>query len=379
MKGGGARYLLVVHASYGHLFPAIKLAHILQARGHQVLFVSSNEYNGMFSLFGIENVGVSNTPTPFLALTDWYELTANLNQVRVLEQVIEQYKPDRLVTNPLVLSSFLVAEKHSIPVTVVGYCEYLYPAADHRPSPKQWRLDTLTKYYNAVRESLDLSEVAADPVATPLIGDRYLLRTVPDLVRERVLPEQVECVGGLYWEPQYINVELRKFVRESRKAQKKLAYVQIGRLFDKTAIWSRLLGALGELPFSFVLDVGRADYIEPGIELPDNCLVSPFIPLGPVAADMSAVICSGQTTSVVSALLHGKFTVCVPFSADSIELSESIEKKQLGVGIYSAEEITAERLAAELAKASRSEFRDCIESYRQTFLDYEVREEALEI
>jgi UDP:flavonoid glycosyltransferase YjiC (YdhE family) len=372
VNGGAMRkHLFVILSTHGHIFPAIKFAHSLQRGGHDVLFVTANEYLCLLAVYGLRCIGVTNSPHYFLSTIDWYTEEANRNQVRVIADIVESYRPDAIVTNPLALSAFIIAERYAIETTVIGYCEYLYPevATDH--ATKQWRINVVTEYYNRVRRMFDLAEIPVDRVNSPLIGDRYLLRSIPQFHDYEELPSQVEYVGGLYWEPDYVNVGLDAFVAESRRDNRALLYVQIGRLFEKGDAWSRLVDGLKDLPVGCVVDTGRADYFGTGFERPPHFYFDSFIPIGHVKDAVDAVICSGQSTSVISAILHGKQLICMPYSDDSRELTARVERKGIGVGIDAGSDLGRDRIAACFDRVRNDTFTENVVAYQQLFLQWE--------
>lgn len=366
-----SKHLFAILSTHGHIFPAIKYAHLLQRAGHDVLFVTANEYVCLLNLYGLRCVGVTNTPHYFLSTVDWFTEEASRNQVRVIASVVEDYRPDVIVTNPLALSAFIIAEQYSIETTVIGYCEYLYPELTAHTPSKTWRINVVTEYYNRVRRLFELPEIAVDRMNSPLIGNRYLLRSIPKFHDYEMLPRQVEYVGGLYWEPGYVNVALDDFVASAKRDNTALVYVQIGRLFEKAAAWGSLVEALKSLPVACVVDIGRSDYLGTVPEHPPNFYFNSFIPIGHVKREIDAVICSGQSTSVISAILHGKQMICVPYSDDSRELTARVERKGMGVGIDANSDLGRDRIAACFEKIQDHAFSDSIVEYQQLFLEWE--------
>jgi UDP:flavonoid glycosyltransferase YjiC (YdhE family) len=366
-----SKHLFVILSTHGHIFPAIKYAQSLQLRGDDVLFVAANEYFCLLNVYGIRCVGVTNSPHYFLSTVDWYTEEANKNQVRVIEAVVEDYRPDVIVTNPLVLSAFIIAERFTIETTVIGYCEYLYPEiADHN-SPKQWRINVVTDYYNQIRRHFGLPGIAVDHVNSPLIGHTYLLRSIPKFHDYGAFPKQVKYAGGLYWEPDYTNVELDRFIAANRRENRPLVYVQIGRLFENHDAWTRLAAALEALPIGCIVDIGRSDYIGPHFTRPANFYLNSFVPIGYVKDDVNAIICSGQSTSVISAITHGKQLICVPHSADAKELTARVERKGIGIGIHDSADLQQETLSSCLEKIQSNAFADNVHEYQYLFHEWE--------
>ena len=190
------KHLFVVQASFGHLLPAMRLARLVLERGHEALFVASDQYSALLDAHGLEHVAVANTGMPFLSTYDWYDVTTVGIQVELLRKIVEQHRPDVLVTGPLGLSTFMAAELRSLPVVVIGYGEYLYPGVGDLDPGRWWRLRTITSFYNACRRAQGLAPVEAEPETSPLLGSRYLLRNVPQFTSPSELPARVTSAGS---------------------------------------------------------------------------------------------------------------------------------------------------------------------------------------
>ena len=347
------KYLLLIPASFGYIFPAIKIALILQRRGHQVQVVSDCAHGSLFKLYSIPFVGVHQTvgPLPFMAQNEWFAPQANQDQVRIFQQAIEAYQPDALISSALTISATIVAERFKLPLIMIGFGTYLYPKVGQENDTAVWRIGDIVQHHNQIRQMFNLAPLSTEAnYEHALLGDCYLLRSLPALTGSAEgFPPQVKQVGALYFEPAYTNVALEQFITTHKAQNKPLVYVQIGRLFDNRPVWDNLMSQLSQLPYGFIVDLGRADYfgqIDSTSEdvLPENLFADDFIPLGKVATDITAVICSGTTTVVMGALLHARPVISLPTSADGIEFTELLVEKGLGVGIMSSESVTVESL-----------------------------------
>ncbi len=371
--GSKKKYLFIPLSSFGYLFPAIKVAHILMERGEEVLFATTIRYVDLLNLQGIPSVGVMNQASeePFLFPGTWYCDPYLQNTVNTFSQIIESYRPDVIISNPLGLSAMIVAEKYQLPYINIGFCEYLYPGIGEANATKEWRIKELTEFYNQNRAKLSLPPVPVSVANSPLIGNRYLIRNIPELDESRQLPSKVSHVGALYWEPPYKNPKLRHFIATRKAESQALIYMQIGRLFADKPFWQQLMSVIEGLPYSFVADLGRADYLDRGQELPENVFGSPFIPLGHIASEVDFVLCSAQSTSVVSALTHGKAILSIPHSADGQEFTHKIEAKRIGVGILDKSKVEKEYLLHCFNLLSDPEILGNVERYQMRFHEYD--------
>ena len=184
------KYLFIVSSSYGHLFPAIRLAHLLRRHGGDVLFVTARENQFLLELQGLTCVCFTGQPHPFLSTYSWYDSIIGQQQFEVIRAVSDTYRPDTIVATPLALPAFALSEICSIPLIVVGYCEYLYPGVGDTASGKQWRIESITRHYNELRQRLGLAPVSSDPARSPLVGDLHLIRSI------REFTDQPGCRRG---------------------------------------------------------------------------------------------------------------------------------------------------------------------------------------
>ncbi|XXX72209.1 hypothetical protein WMF30_31635 [Sorangium sp. So ce134] len=366
------KHLFAVHASFGHLLPAMRLAELVLDRGHEALFVASDRYSALLDLHRLEHVAISNTGRPFLSTHDWYDVGTVGIQVQLLSKIVEQYQPDVLVTGPLGLATFMVAELHSIPAVVLGYGEYLYPGLRDADRTRWWRLRTITSFYNECRKAQGLEPVEADPEVSPLLGACYLLRNVPEFTSPPELPARVRHVGGLYWEPTVRDPRVRRFVKASRGRYRRVVYVQMGRLFDKPWIWTRLMSALDELGIACVADLDRADYLQDIRQAPPNALVARFAPVGSVEG-ADAVICTGHTAAVLGAITHRKPLLCIPTSADTDEIAARVSQCGLGTTLSYGDGLHRASFERFFEQVDRGDFtpgltrfHDYLEDWKQT-------------
>jgi len=133
-------------------------------------------------------------------------------------------------------------------------------------------------------------------------------------------------------------------------------------------LWGQLLTSFAELPYRFLVDVGRADYLAQPHQIPANLFLAPFIPLGKYADVVALVLCTAQSTSVISAILHGKPIVSLPHSDDAKELTVKIEAYQIGRRLT---QVSTAALRECFDEVQQSPYRDNVLAYRQLFERYD--------
>jgi UDP:flavonoid glycosyltransferase YjiC (YdhE family) len=169
----------------------------------------------------------------------------------------------------------------------------------------------------------------------PLLGDLYLLRSVPGLAPEiDMLPEQVHLVGDCLWEPEAEYPALDAWLQEAVSSGAPVIYVQQGRAFGWHSFWQSLMGIASSCRAWFVASTGRMDQ-DVGA-LPKNVLAMPHAPQQRILPFAHGVICSGNTTAVLGALTHGIPSLLLPVGGEQPELADRCLK--LGVSLVLAPE-----------------------------------------
>lgn len=353
---------------------------MLMEKGDDVLFATTIRYDDILKFNGIPSVGILNqaNDNPFLFPGTWYCDPHLNNTVNTLGQIVDSYKPDAIISNPLGIAAMIIAEKYSIPFVNVGFSEYLYPGIGEVNKTKQWRINEISSHYNANRSKLFLPPIAVSEKDSPLIGEAYFIRNIPELDDVRELPSQVSYAGGLYWEPHYQSPRLNRFINWAKSEHRPVVYVQIGRLFGEAPFWKSLLNVFQDLPYAFIADLGRADYLHQNDVLPKNVFGSPFIPIGAIQEDIEFVICSAQSTSLISAIIHGKPILSIPHSADAYEFTSKIKEKNIGLGIVDKELIDKSYLLHCFNEIKKPVYKESVHHYQNIFLEFDEKSHVLE-
>lgn len=323
------RILLSPLGSPGFAFPAIAITRELRRRGHNVCFWSSS-WLGSFvdsQASGIPT-RASGANDPFQTST-WHQPAAVEQQVRDLEVVVQQFKPDVLVTSALALGPLIVGERAQIPVVVIGLLTGLLPEVGPRRGEFQRALDEC-------RARVGHSPVSVDR----MLGDLYLTRGVPELV------DGPNPIGACSWEPAAPRAVV-DWLRTADQAGKRVVYVQQARSFGAPGFWPLLASAL---PPDVVIAASTGRQDQPVLDVRPGALLGAVLPHATILERAVAVICSGTTSVVVDALALGVPIVAVPGGGEQLEVAALVELAGLGVALP-ARSADAGSLAEALARA----------------------------
>lgn len=324
------KFLFCSLSNYGFIYSAISVAQSLRQRGHEVLFLTSTTLSETIRKAGFELFTCTEKDNPGFRIYNWGKPFAISIQVNYIKYAINKFSPDVIVGQHLTLGLLIVRRIYDIPVAILGLSAYLYPACKSllKRSPQTesekrlvWRYEDMMRLYNKACESFKLSPSYDNYRETPLLGDIYLLRSVPELENNvDILPERVHLVGDCLWEPSLSDAKLSRWLQQFDTSTKPLIYVQPGRSFEDPNFWSYLVNALKNRPVHVIASVGRMDG-EIG-EIPQNFLVRKHIPQGLILPKAKAVISSGHTTAVLGAITHGLPSLIIPYGSGTDDIAE---------------------------------------------------------
>ncbi|HEX5727269.1 MAG TPA: hypothetical protein VFX98_17490, partial [Longimicrobiaceae bacterium] len=326
------RYLFCSFGSPGFLFPMVGLALALRERGHAVAFAASRSAQPFLDGAGLHRYPRGDRDGDSFDVKRWGQSLSAAIDVKHVEYAADRFHPDVLVSHQLSQSPLIVRERRGLPVAVLGLATYLWPApggdspADP-PHVQHRRRESFTdqvRLLNELRALFRLPRLEATPADFPMLGDLFMLRTVPALDPELPgLPAQVHPVGACLWEPPLERArawdELRGHFAEPEAP---LVYVQQGRTFHGFGFWPQLVEALADRPLQVVASVGRMDD-EVGA-LPRNVVARPHVSQALVLPRAAAAVSGGYTSVVLAALRHGVPHVLTPVSGEGATITHRV-------------------------------------------------------
>ncbi|ATB35828.1 glycosyl transferase [Cystobacter fuscus] len=368
------RYLFCSLDNFGFLFSSLGIAEALRRRGHEIAFVTDLKLAGVVERAGFQRIPRGEPDgSSFLVEISGHPMDT-MRQVRHVERALERFPADVLVTQQLALGPYVVAERKALPVATVGMASYLWP---HGPPPEEaeQREKLVRRYrgfylaYALVREMLGMERRAHDIHESPLVGDLFLLRSVPELEGNvETLPPQVHFVGDCLWEPPGPpDAELDTWLAAARESGEPLLYVQPGRAFNKRAFWRSLVEALTGQPVRVVAAVGRMDReVE---QVPENFFVRPHVSQGAILPHARAVVSNATTTSVLGALTHGLPLLLIPGGggAEQPDITQRCVRVQAGLHLEDNEAEPARLLEMVRELLGREELRTAAARLQSTF------------
>lgn len=328
------RVLCCSLTSHGFLYPMIGVAQALRRRGHTVAFVSGALATGTLLQAGFENLAdPAHNRVCFQTEVWWNELAIAL-QTRQLEEAISCFQPDLLFGGELTLGPLLVRDRQQIPTALLGSAVYLWPTGmdDAKPLEQQkrsaWRYQEFLSAYNLARSAFNLPRCVALPDDNPLLGDSFLLQSVPAFTQARgALPARVRLVGACLWEPSDCDSALADWLAEA--PERPVLYVQQGRTFGHTGFWPQVLEAFAGAPVRVAAEIGQVT--DGPRRFPETFFVRDYLVQSQVLRHARAVICGGGSRTVLGAMMHALPLVILPGGAEQRDMAEQCVAAAIGL------------------------------------------------
>ncbi|MGW4561046.1 glycosyltransferase [Streptomyces sp. NPDC004561] len=331
-----SRFLFCPLASPGHVFPMIGISLELARRGHSVAFATGTRFNDLLRREGIPRIPRGPHDGDSFHLETWWEPTSIALQAGHVLHAVSEFGPDVLMCGQLSYGPILIGEVLDLPVAILGFATYLLPKPRREKGQSNgkmneaeeraaWRLQSMSEKMHEARDFLHMPPLSSRQAADFLLGDKFLLQSVPELeLGATDLPPGVHFVGSCVWEPGESDDELSEWLEVTRESGP-VIYVQHGRLFDLGNFWNALAECLGNADIRVVASIGRMGG-KPINPPPCNFFVRPHIPQNQVLPHATLVISAANTTAVLGALSHGLPLLLLPGGGEQLEVAAMCER-----------------------------------------------------
>ena len=328
------RFLFCSFETPGFLYPSIGIAQELEARGHDTAFIADYECSELLAAHHLRRIPRGPNDGHSFQVALWAKPISVAIQVKHIEYALASFGADVLVGQSLTLGPLLVAERRQIPVGLMGFCTYLWPPGEvtgcgdsaESLGRARWRLGEMLEFLNQARAMFRLSPFAMDECGeTPLLGDLFLLRSVPELEANfEALPQCVHLVGSCLWEPDCEDQEVCDWLRKAESQGAPVVYVQHGRYFHIPRFWESVVQALEDQGCFVAASSDRLD--GEVVPIPVDSLIRPHLPQGHILPVAKIVIASANTTAVLGALEAGVPCLLIPGGGEQPDVAALAER-----------------------------------------------------
>ncbi len=339
------RVLLAAFGDAGHVFPAIALGRALAGRGHEVLLETWEERRAAVEGAGLgftaaEEYRMFPPPDP-----DSADGAHAAEAARALLPLLEEMRPDALVSDILTLAPALAAEKagvpwatlipHIYPVVEPGLPFFAVGLAPPRTSLGRalWRAGTRAlevglehgrRDLNRQRERLGLAPI--EHFHGGISPELALVGTFPQLEYPRRWPAGVKVTGPLSFELPHPDIELPPGEEPLVLIAPSTAHDSDNRLV-RTA-----LAALAQEPVRVVATTNRVAPQVP-IEVPENAVLVEWLSYSQLMPIASLVISHGGHGTVARALSAGTPVLISPMIGDMSETAMRVAWAGAGLSL----------------------------------------------
>jgi UDP:flavonoid glycosyltransferase YjiC (YdhE family) len=339
------RFLVAAFGDPGHVFPALALSRALQARGHEVLVESWEQWRG-----AAERVDLAFTAAqqytvypPPGADSDDGKTAADAAQALV--GLIEEFEPDVVVNDILTLAPALAAEvagarratliPHVFPVQEPGMPLFSLGWRPPRTPVGRlgWRMtQPLVKIglrrgledLNATRERLGLEPM--ERFQGGASAELALVATYPQLEYPRHWPEKTLITGPMFFELPWEEVAVPE-------GPEPLVLVAPSTAQDPMCVMLRAaLDGLAEEPLRVVATTNKHRPIE-RLDVPGNAVLEPWLSYSQLMPLADLVICHGGHGTVARALDVGTPVLCCPAVGDMAENGMRVQWSGAGLSL----------------------------------------------
>jgi len=339
------RFLVAAFGDPGHVFPAIALGRALGGRGHEVTIETWEERREAVEGAGLgfaaaEEYRMFPPPDP-----DSPEGAHAAEAARALLPLLEQTRPDAVVSDILTLAPTLAAEAAGVPLATL--IPHIYPVVEpgkpffavglqppRTPVGRAvWRagqraldigLEQGRNDLNRQRARLDLPPI--DRFHGGISPDLALVGTFPQLEYPRCWPDSVKITGPLTFEVPHPEIELPP-------GEEPLVLVAPSTAHDSDNHLVRTaLAALAKDPVRVVATTNRVKPRRP-IEVPRNAILVDWLSYSQLMPAASLVISHGGHGTVARALRAGTPVLICPIIGDMSETAMRVAWAGCGLSL----------------------------------------------
>jgi len=369
-----ARFLFVVPPATGHINPTVSVAHHLTERGHQVAWVGYArktrpllpENGALFALDegDFQRIEAEYTPLSEVArglesvILFWerFMLPLSATMLAGVEEAIDRFRPDVVVSDQQALAGALSARKRRLP-----WATLVTTAAGVLNRPVQ-DLPLLWEFY---QDKLACAQKSAG-LDVQENGDKsphlVVVFSSREMVFEEAFPAHYQFVGPSFSaRPQTTPFPWER-LQDRPRVLISLGTVNAdrGQRFYQTA-----LEALGSSPWQVILVAPPARIGEAAV--PDNFLVRAYVPQLALLPLVQAVVCHAGQNTVSEALAHGLPLVVLPIKDDQPVIAAQVEQAGVGIRLKFGRLRAADLLQAVLRVLTEPHYRLAAERVQESF------------
>lgn len=325
-----ATYLFLMLPEYGHVNPTLAIAQELVNRGQEVIYYLSEDFQ--------ETVEV--TGATFRSYKS--RLTCEGSRL-VLPQVLERIRadaPDVIVHEPECLWTRIVVQVLQVPAV---FLRSTYAVNEHFNMDSLRSLmpdDRFSQTSDDLRKAnADIAEVCASNHIPPMDHSDFLMYA--ESLNIVFFPKEFQPAGNTFDErhlfvgPSILpRHQATDFPLDQLRSERPLLYISLGTIFNnEPAFFKQCFEAFGESNYQVVLSRGKqVDPVALGL-IPENFLVSPYVPQLDILSRASVFVTHAGMNSTMESLYYGVPLVAIPQMQEQAVTARRIAEMRLGIAL----------------------------------------------
>jgi MGT family glycosyltransferase len=365
----GRTFVFFPESAYGPTNNCVGIGDALRRRGHRVIFIAEESFEGTLAAQGFEEQLMRLTPPaegpedPGQFWKDYIRETAPVFRKPTIEQlgdfiaptfqalvdgvkyvderlheIIDEVQPDVIVEDNVVSFPALPASGRPwvrimscnpaelkdprVPPTFSGY-----PSDDDSAWPAYW--DEYRRTLSGLHADFD--EFCRERGA-PALPELELMHTSPHL-NLSIYPEEVDYARAAppagTWHNLHASVRATDAPYEVERGDEPVVYLSLGSLASgDVELMRSLIASLADSPYRVIVSKGPQ---HEELELPANMTGAEFLPQTSILPQVDAVITHGGNNTVTEALYFGKPMVLLPVFWDQYDNAQRMDETGYGI------------------------------------------------
>jgi len=335
-----AKYIFLTLPAYGHVNPSLAIAQELVNRGQEVIYYLPEEFQETTEATGA--TFRSYESKLMTHITTMSPMLGNESRL-VLPQVLDRIRadaPDVIVHEPICLWTRIVAHVLQVPAIAL---RPTYAMNEHfNPSSLRAHMsdDRLSQMRDVLRKaSADIAELCASYHLAPMDLPGVVMYAEP--LNIVFFPRAFQPAGDTFDE-RYLFVgpslgprhQATDFPFDLLSPERPLLYISLGTVLNnEPAFFQQCFEAFGESHYQVVLSRGRhVDPVALG-PIPDNFLVSPYVPQLDILSRARVFVTHAGMNSTMESLYYGVPMVAVPQMQEQDVTARRIAEMGLGIAL----------------------------------------------
>ncbi len=253
--------------------------------------------------------------------------------VDALEEVLNSFKPDIIVSDPMVYASAIVAEKKKIPW--IGISNSLNPL-----TPKEWNSDlveTLNKYqterlalFSPIQQNVRfcIADLISPWLNIVFASEMYIPRNLSG--------NDFSFYVGTPFVDKGIRGDETPFPFEKLNKNKKIVYMSLGSmLYHHPTLFATVANALDGLNVQLIVSVGSLYFEGFAKMFSEDSIVLPYVPQLQVLENVDVMVSHGGANSVLECLSKGIPMALLPICNDQFFQARFLERAKVGIVLSS--------------------------------------------